>query len=79
MCLSGYAATSSFFLFWQCLEKNFKPGEIEQFIDIYFNFLRRVMECLLVFGVVIFAGFIQLVVAVLTRLKLIDSDSEFEA
>ncbi len=37
------------------------------------------MECLLVFGVVIFAGFIQLVVAVLTRLKLIDSDSEFEA
>jgi hypothetical protein len=36
------------------------------------------MECLLVFGVVVFAGVIQLILTVLAKLNLIDSDIEFD-
>jgi hypothetical protein len=36
------------------------------------------MECLLVFVIVFFAGFIQLILTVLSKLKLIESDIEFD-
>jgi hypothetical protein len=36
------------------------------------------MECLLVFVVVVFAGFIQLILSALSKLKLIDYEIEFD-
>jgi len=36
------------------------------------------MECFLVFAVVIFAGFIQLILTALAKFQLIDSDIEFD-
>ena len=36
------------------------------------------MECFLIIGVVFFAGAVQLIVTVLAKLDLIDSDIEFD-